>query len=72
MLNILIKNVIYEIVKTVQLISPNKNFFYKRNVKYTTKDYAVRIIDVLRTSISWNRYSGLINGNTLRKKHNEW
>ena len=30
------------------------------------------IIDVLRTSISWNRYSGLINGNTLRKKHNEW
>ena len=72
MLNIPIKNVIDEIVKTVQLISPNKNSFYRRNVKYTTEDYAVGIIDVLRTSISWNRYSGLINGNTLRKKHNEW
>ncbi len=67
-----IKDVIDEIVKTVQLISPKKNSFYRRNIKYTTENYAVGIIDVLRTSISWNSYSGLIDGNTLRKKHNEW
>lgn len=66
--NILIK----EIVNSVIYLSPIKNDFYKRNVKYTIEDYVIGIIDVVKNNISWNSYSGLVNGNTLRKKHNEW
>lgn len=51
----------------VQLLSPIQNFFYKRNIKYSIKDYVIGIIDVLKNNISRNSYSGLIQGNTLRK-----
>jgi hypothetical protein len=26
----------------------------------------------MKNNSSWNSYNGVINGNTLRKKHNEW
>lgn len=67
-----INNLIDEIVKSVQFLSPIKNDFYKRNNKYTINDYAIGIIDVVKNNTSWNSYSGFMNGNTLRKKHNEW
>lgn len=49
-----------------------KNSNYIRNQKYSLDDYIIGIIDVLRYNHSWNSYSGIINGNTLRKKHYEW
>lgn len=61
-----------EIIKSVTILSPIKDNSYRRHVKYTLKDYVIGIIDVLRSSISWNNYSGHMNGNTLRKKHSEW
>lgn len=67
-----INNLIEEIVETVQILSPIKNDFYKRNTKYTINDYAIGIIDVLKNNTSWNSYSGFMKGNTLRKKHYEW
>ena len=65
-------NLINEIVNSVYRLSPYKNDFYKRNVKYSINDYVIGIIDIVKNNISWNGYSGIINGNTLRKKHNEW
>ena len=67
-----INNLINEIIESVKVLSPYKNDFYKRNVKYSIKDYVIGIIDVIKNNTSWNSYSGNINGNTLRKKHNEW
>lgn len=67
-----VNELINMIVDSVHYLSPIKNDFYKRNVKYTIDDYAIGIIDVLKNNTSWNSYSGIINGNTLRKKHNEW
>jgi hypothetical protein len=43
-----------------------------RNKKYTLRDYAIGIIDVMKNNSSWNSYNCVINGNTLREKHNEW
>jgi hypothetical protein len=65
-------NLINEIIESVRTLSPYKNDFYKRNVKYSVEDYAIGIIDVVKNNISWNSYNGIIKGNTLRKKHNEW
>lgn len=67
-----INKLIDAIILCVTLLSPVKNDNYKRNVKYTTRDYVIGIIDVLKSNHSWNSYNGIINGNTLRKKHNEW
>lgn len=67
-----INNLIKLLCDTVHILSPIKNDYFKRNVKYSINDYAIGIIDVLRNNTSWNSYSGIINGNTLRKKHNEW
>ena len=67
-----INNLIDEIIKSVHILSPIKNDFYKRNVKYSIKDYVIGIIDVVKNNISWNSYNGIINGNTLRKKHYEF
>lgn len=67
-----IKLLIKEFTNAVNYKSPIKNIFYKRNVKYSLKDYIIGIIDVAKNNTSWNSYSGIINGNTLRKKHNEW
>lgn len=72
LLNKPIIHLIDEIINSVQLLSPIKNDFYKRNTKYSIKDYIIGIIDVVKNNTSWNSYNGLINGNTLRKKHNEW
>ncbi len=67
-----IKNSIKEIINSVQYLSPIKNDFYKRNIKYSIEDYVIGIIDVVKNNISWNSYNGIVNGNTLRKKHAEW
>ena len=67
-----ITNLIDGIVECVHILSSIKNDFYKRNIKYSIKDYAIGIIDVVKNNTSWNSYSGLIKGNTLRKKHYEW
>lgn len=56
----------------VTYLSPIKNDFYKRNFNHSINDYALGIIDALKSSISWRSYSGPIKGDTLRKKHNEW
>ena len=67
---------IIEIIKIFANIvnekSPIKDQNYARNKKYTLNDYIIGIIDVMRYNHSWNAYSGIVNGNTLRKKHNEW
>lgn len=67
-----INKLINEIVESVIFLSPIKNDFYKRNLKYSLKDYVIGIIDVVKNNISWNSYNGIIKGNTLRKKHSEW
>ena len=67
-----INNLINDLIKAVEFLSPVKNEKYRRNVKYSIKDYVIGIIDVIKHNISWNSYNGYINGNTLRKKHNEW
>ena len=36
-----IKNVIKEIIDSVQYLSPIKNSFYRRNIKYSIEDYAI-------------------------------
>jgi hypothetical protein len=63
-----VNQVIDEIIDSVQLLSPVKNDFYKRHIKYTIRDYAIGIIDILKNNISWNSYSGIINGNTQNGK----
>jgi hypothetical protein len=60
------------LVETVIKKSPIKKSEYARNKKYTIRDYAIGIIDAMKNNSSWNSYNGVINGNTLRKKHNEW
>ena len=67
-----INNLINDIIKAIEYLSPVKNEKYKRHVKYSMKDYVIGIIDVVKNNISWNSYNGYVNGNTLRKKHNEW
>lgn len=67
-----INNLINEIIDAVTLLSPIKDDNFKRNVRYTLKDYVIGIIDVVKNNTSWNSYNGIMNGNTLRKKHNEW
>ncbi len=52
--------VIEKIINSVQYLTPIKNNSYKRNVKYTIKDYVIEIIDVLTNYVSWNRYNGLM------------
>src|ERR1700753_103303 len=61
-----------EIIDSVHILSPIKNDYYKRNIKYKLEDYVIGIIDVLKNNTSWNSYNRFMNGNTLRKKHYEW
>lgn len=72
LLNKPIEYLIKELSFSILFLSPQKNESFKRNVKFTLRDYIVGILDILKNNISWNSYSGLIKGNTLRKKHNEW
>ena len=67
-----VNRVIKQLVNAVDILSPHKDPTFRRNVKYSTEDYCIGIIDVLKGSSSWNSYSGKIDGNTLRKKHKEW
>ena len=67
-----INNLINIIIDCVHKLSPIKNDLFRRNTKYTIKDYAIGIIDVMKNHTSWNSYNGLIKGDTLRKKHSEW
>ena len=62
-----VNNLIDIIIESVHFLSPIKNEFYRRNVKYSIKDYAIGIIDVIKNNNSWNSYNGIIKGNTLRK-----
>ena len=61
-----------EIIDSVHILSPIKNDYYKRNVKYKLEDYVIGIIDVLKNNTSWDSYNRFMNGNTLQKKHYEW
>ena len=56
----------------MQLLSPLKDDSYKRNVKYTIRDYAIGIFDVIKKYTSWKSYNNFMKGDTLRKKFNEW
>lgn len=66
------KQLIDNFTNAIYSCSLPKNDFYKRNVKYTILDYVEGIIDVCKNNTSWNSYKGVVNGNTLRKKHYEW
>ena len=48
-----INDIVNEIVEIVQLLSPLKDDSYKRNIKYTIRDYAIGIIDVIKNFFSW-------------------
>src|SRR5262245_40324089 len=72
LLNKPIKYLIDLIVDSVYILSPVKDHYFIRNKKYSIYDYAIGIIDVLKSNSSWNSYNGMIPGNTLRKKHTEW
>ena len=50
----------------------NKNKFYAKNCKYTIEQYFIEITNVLKSTHSWRKYNGLINGRTLNNKHNEF
>ena len=67
-----INNIVNEIVEIVQLLSPLKDDSYKRNVKYTIRDYDIGIIDVIKNYTSWKSYNNFMKGDTFRKKFNEW
>jgi hypothetical protein len=67
-----INNLINQIINSVQYLSPIKNESYKRNVKYSLRDYVIGIIDVTKNYTSWNSYNGFVNKDTLRIKFNEW
>lgn len=58
--------------ETVIQLSPIKNSFYRRNCKYTPREYLEEIVEVLTTGISWRQHKGKINGRVLNNKHNEF
>ena len=70
--NIPLKDLIPIFKTIIEEIYPTKNASYQRNKKYILEDYIFGIIEVLKSTASWNNYSGRMNGNTLRKKYNEW
>ncbi len=56
--------------KIINKLEENKNKSYRRNFKYTNKQYLCGIIEVLKNNISWRKYTGAINGRILNNKHN--
>lgn len=62
---------IKKIIETVIELSPVKDERYS-HPKNTIEDYAIGIIEVSKNCISWNKYIGKINSDTLRLKYNEW
>jgi hypothetical protein len=53
-------------------LKPKVNDSFARHKKYTIRDYVNGIIEILRNGRYWSRYNGLIKGNTLNKKHNDF
>jgi len=70
--NINIDNFLNMLKNSIIKLSPIKDSFYKRNIKYSLDNYIYGIIDILKNFSSWNSYTGKNKGDTLRKKHNEW
>ena len=60
-------NMMEEIIQKKEI---RKQEYYRRNIKYTTKDYIMGIIEVLSNNISWRKYNGKIDGRILNNKHN--
>ena len=60
-----INDIVNEIVEIVQLLSSLKDDSYKRNIKYTIRDYAIGIIDVIKNYTSWKSYNNFMKGDTL-------
>jgi len=54
----------------IEKLESGKNKNYKKNVKYTIKEYICAIIEVLSNNISWRKYNGKIDGRVLNNKHN--
>jgi hypothetical protein len=63
-------NLIDILENIINKLEPPKNESYKRNIKYSTKDYICGIIEVLSNNISWRKYNGKIDGRILNNKHN--
>lgn len=53
-------------------LEPVKNIKYQYNVKYSTREYIMGIIEVITTCTSWRRYPGEIDGRVLNNKHNHY
>lgn len=65
--NVDIDDFIKDFENSVIKKSPIVNLSYRRNYRFSICDYIYGIIDVLKNYESWNSYSGLIKGDTLRK-----
>ena len=57
-------------INIINKLERAKDSNFKRNQKYTTKDYICGIIEVVSNNTSWRKYNGLINGRVLNNKHN--
>ena len=66
------KLLIEKLMYSVRKLSPIVNQHYVRNSINSLYDYAVAMIDIVKSGTSWKNYSGFVNGETLRKKHAEW
>src|SRR5208337_2507494 len=58
------------VVNIINELEPQKDESYKRNLKYTNRDYICCIIEVLSNNVSWRKYNGKIDGRVLNNKHN--
>lgn len=66
-------NFIFNLFESIALIlAPPKQKINEKNSKYSIKDIIIGIVEVLTNNISWRRYSGLVSGSWLNKKHNEY
>ena len=58
-----------EFIKIInKIIKPIK---YKTR-KYTEKMYVMELIKLVKSSVYWRRYNGLINGRVLNNKHHQY
>jgi len=54
----------------IEKMESGKNAIYRKNIKFSTKEYICAIIEVLSNNISWRKYNGKIDGRVLNNKHN--